>query len=126
MLQFNQTVGLAANDTTSSIPFVALVSCDEPEAMFGAVMMSNASTTINSTSMTNSTSMSNATSNTNVTSSSTLLPDVFALAADLNAVALIFYSELQEVKLGLCIDEAMPADGCQYHCRHARSTFRTS
>lgn len=91
MLQFNRTVGLAANGTRSSVPFVAFVSCDQPDALHGSAI--NVTTIAN-----NSTIIANTTTNANATET-TQSSDVFELAANLSAVALVFYSEMDEVKI---------------------------
>lgn len=87
LLQFNQSTGMAANGSSSVVPFFALVSCDQSESLVGATLNSTLSTEGNSTTGANSTMTTNSTS-----------VDVFSLAATLNAVAVILYSELEQVR----------------------------
>lgn len=95
LLQFNETLGTAANGTSSGIPFVALVSCDVSATAPLEVSSTNSSAAANSTSTTNSTLSSNSTSN------ATAELDVFQLAASLDAVAVVLYSTANQVSAEL-------------------------
>ncbi|ORY88955.1 hypothetical protein BCR35DRAFT_300712 [Leucosporidium creatinivorum] len=95
LLRFNETLGTEANGTSSGIPFVALVSCDESATAPLGVSSTNSSAT-NSTSSTNSTSTTNSTLSSNSTSNATAEVDLFQLAATLDAVAVILYSTANE------------------------------